>query len=106
MKKHFWFVRVMSRFVPRRWRLDWRQEWDAELQHHGSQGRSDTFRRSLGAFWDVVAMQPRRLEEEMFQDLRYGIRMLLKNKLLTTVAVLSLAVAIGANTAVFSIANT
>lgn len=41
----------------------------------------------------------------MFQDLRFGARMLLKNKSFTIVALLSLAVGIGANTAIFSLAN-
>jgi putative ABC transport system permease protein len=110
-----WLIRFIGVFVPRRLRRDWRQEWEAELRYREEllaewdrldwRNKIDLLRRGAGAFWDALLLQPRRLEDEMFQDMRYGARMLLKHKRFTSIAALTLSLGIGATTAIYSVVD-
>src|SRR5438552_6857452 len=93
-KPHLRLIALIGVLVPQRLRADWRQEWEAELQYREAllaewdqlnwRTKRALLWHSAGAFADALWLQPRRWEDEMIQDLRYGVRMLLRHKGFTT----------------------
>jgi putative ABC transport system permease protein len=114
-RPHRWFIRIVSAIVPKRMRGDWRREWEAELDHQEAQSsrwrkRHETLwllmRHSIGSSWDALALQRRRLEDDLAQDVRHGVRLATRSPGLAIAACASIAVGIGGSTAAFQLVDT
>ena len=99
-------VRAAARLVPQWQRRDWEREWDAELQHHilDHQPPSGIVGRSTGAVADAVFLRSQALQLDLlFRDIALAGRNAYRRPGFTLLVVLTLALGIGVNSAVFAL---
>jgi predicted permease len=99
-----WLTRLWWTFRPKRRDSDLEQELrlHAELAAEAARGRGDTVVHTMDAMRDQRGLP---WLDDLVRDLRYGLRVLNRQRMFAAVAVLTLAIGIGATTAVFSVVD-
>jgi putative ABC transport system permease protein len=107
MSWHDRVFRTLMRVLPAEFRGDYEREMAATFraERRSADGAASLTRVWLATIADVFRTAPAEHLDILRRDLAYTFRMLARRPALTFTAVLTLALGIGANTAIFSVVN-
>jgi len=107
MSFHDRAFRALLRLLPSEFRADYGREMETHFRSERREAgdTAGVLRLWLATFGDVMRTAPAEHLDILGRDLSYAIRMLARRPALALATILTLALGIGANTAIFSVVN-
>jgi predicted permease len=99
--------RLLLRIYPAGFREEYASELERQFsdEYRGAESRAERVHLSLRALGDLLATAPAEIAREIRQDLRYAVRIYRRRSVATALALVALALAIGATTGIFGVLN-